>query len=343
MKKRRSLEKHAFALFLALLLLASLAPARRGGAAAGDRLVGGEVYPMVFPVAGDHVLTDSFGDPRGGGRRHAGVDIMADKMVPVLAVADAVVGWVHDERGGNCCDVALVHDDGWRSRYIHLNNDTAGTDDGRAVGIAPGVREGAKVVAGQVIGWVGDSGNAESTAPHLHFELRRPDGTPVDPYASLLAAKRRGRPLVAPPIRPERREEDPAPGIWRWLRREKPRADAEGPRLPEPLRDRPGGPDAEWVVGLRGETPSGGGGRWSWRWWLEGWWRAGRGVGAARGPGHAAARWSMGGGRRSIGPRSTGGDLPTDGWVARPSKAPGPRAAPTPLPARQNPQEGEEN
>jgi hypothetical protein len=233
MKKRRSLEKHVFALFLALLLLASLAPARRGGAAAGDRLVGGEVYPMVFPVAGDHVLTDSFGDPRGGGRRHAGVDIMADKMVPVLAVADAVVGWVHDERGGNCCDVALVHDDGWRSRYIHLNNDTAGTDDGRAVGIAPGVREGAKVVAGQVIGWVGDSGNAESTAPHLHFELRRPDGTPVDPYASLLAAKRRGRPLVAPPIRPERREEDPAPGIWRWLRREKRPADPP-PEPPAP-------------------------------------------------------------------------------------------------------------
>jgi len=225
-------EKIALAAFLVLLLLSSLAPARRGDAAAGDRLVGGEVYPMVFPLAGAHVLTDSFGDPRGGGRSHAGVDIMADKMVPVLAVADAEVDWVFAERGGNCCDVALVHDDGWRSRYIHLNNDSPGTDDGRAVGIAPGVREGAKVVAGQVIGWVGDSGNAEATGPHLHFELRRPDSTPVDPHGSLLAAKRRGRPLVAPPIRPER-EEEPVGGIWGWLRREKPPAEPP-PEPPAP-------------------------------------------------------------------------------------------------------------
>jgi hypothetical protein len=188
---------------------------------------------MVFPLAGDHVLTDSFGDPRGGGRSHAGVDIMADKMVPVLAVADAEVDWVFAERGGNCCDVALVHDDGWRSRYIHLNNDSPGTDDDRAVGIAPGVREGARVVAGQVIGWVGDSGNAEATGSHLHFELRRPDGTPVDPLGSLLAAKRRGRPLVAPPVRPERREEDPAPGIWGWLRRGKEESEPP-PEAPEP-------------------------------------------------------------------------------------------------------------
>lgn len=232
--------KAAFVAFLGLLLLASLAPAPRGGAAAGgaDR-----VYPMVFPLAGDHVITDSFGDPRGGGRSHAGVDIMADKMVPVLAVANGEVDWVFAERGGNCCDVALVHDDGWRSRYIHLNNDSPGTDDGRAVGIAPGVRDGAKVVAGQVIGWVGDSGNAEATGPHLHFELRRPDGTPVDPYGSLLAAKRRGRPLVAPPVRPERREEDPAPGIWGWLRR-----DREEPEPPPEAPEPPSAPSP------RGET-----------------------------------------------------------------------------------------
>jgi hypothetical protein len=209
-----------------------LAPAERGAAAAGEaREV---VYPMVFPLAGDHVITDSFGDPRGGGRSHAGIDILADKMVPVLAVADAEVAWVHGERGGNCCDVALVHHDGWRSRYIHLNNDTPGTDDGRAVGIAPGVREGADVVAGQVIGWVGDSGNAEATVSHLHFELRRPDGTPVDPHASLLAAKRRGRPLVAPPVRPERREEERAPGLWGWLRRGKEEAEEPPPEPPAP-------------------------------------------------------------------------------------------------------------
>ena len=44
--------------------------------------------------------------------------------------------------------------------------------------------------AGQIIGWVGDSGNAEFTPPHLHFEIRMPNGLPVDPYKSLKAAKR---------------------------------------------------------------------------------------------------------------------------------------------------------
>ena len=174
--------------FLLALLLLSIGRLPAAGAAADGRL-----YPLVFPVAGPHVLTDSFGDPRGRSRSHEGVDILAERMVPVVAAADGEVRWVHDERGGNCCDVALLHDDGWRSRYIHLNNDTPGTDDGRAIGIAPGVHEGARVVAGQVIGWVGDSGNAEATTPHLHFELRRPDGSAVDPFSSLVAAKEGGR------------------------------------------------------------------------------------------------------------------------------------------------------
>ena len=191
------------------------------------------VYPLVFPLAGTYTLTDSFGDPRGRGRRHAGVDILADRMTPVLAAADGTVRWLKDERGGDCCDVALLHDDGWRSRYIHLNNDTPGTDDGRAVGIAPGIRKGARVVAGQVIGWVGDSGNAEATVPHLHFELRRPDGTPVDPLPSLKAALERGRELApgatseAPPAPAGEAERES--GVWRYLlgNRHEPEPDGE--------------------------------------------------------------------------------------------------------------------
>lgn len=187
---------------LVLLTAASVGPAppgsgQGGGAAGGDA----PVYGMVFPLLGEHTLTDSFDDPRGRARRHQGVDVLADKGVPVVAVADGTVRWVQAERGGRCCDVALKHDDGWRSRYVHLDNDTPGTDDGRAVGIAPGVRRGARVVAGQVLGWVGDSGNAEDTVSHLHFELRRPDGTPVDPLPSLRAALRVGRPTVPAPVR----------------------------------------------------------------------------------------------------------------------------------------------
>jgi hypothetical protein len=190
-----------------------------------DAAEGQTIYRMVFPLLGEHTLTDSFGDPRGRGRKHAGVDILADRMTPVVAVADGTVQWIHNVRGDDCCDVALEHDDGWRSRYIHLNNDTPGTDDGRAVGIAPGLRKGSRLAAGQLIGWVGDSGNAEATVPHLHFELRRANGTPVDPLPSLKAALTRGRELVPQPAprleRPRRRgepeERDDRDGLWRHL------------------------------------------------------------------------------------------------------------------------------
>ena len=147
-----------------------------------------ELYPIIFPVLGPTHYTDTFDSPRSGGRTHEATDIMADKMVPVVAAADGTIGWMHDEQGGNCCDLALDHDDGWASWYIHLNNDTPGTDDGLGWGIAHGITQGVHVSAGQLLGWVGDSGNAESVSSHLHFELHRPDGTTFNPYESLLAA-----------------------------------------------------------------------------------------------------------------------------------------------------------
>jgi murein DD-endopeptidase MepM/ murein hydrolase activator NlpD len=151
-------------------------------------------YALRFPLAGGYQLTDSFGDPRGSKRDHAGVDIMSDKLTEVYAVADGRVRWIVGEQGGGGhVALALLHGDGWRSYYMHLNNDTPGTDDGRGRGIAHGIVLGSRVEAGQLLGWVGDSGNAEHTAPHLHFELRDPTGRPVDPYASLSAAAERRR------------------------------------------------------------------------------------------------------------------------------------------------------
>ena len=197
--------------FLILLTVASVSPAPAPTASSRAPFV----YPMVFPLVGLRPagvqVTRSFGDPRPGGRHHEGVDILAPKLTPVVAVADGTVRWMHDTRRGDCCDLAILHDDGWRSRYIHLNDDTPGTDDGEGYGIAPGLRVGARVRAGQLIGYVGDSGNAEHSVPHLHFELRRPDGTPVDPYPSLVAAEGRpGNPgtpevprIAGPPVRAE--------------------------------------------------------------------------------------------------------------------------------------------
>jgi hypothetical protein len=83
----------------------------------------------------------------------------------------------------------VTHPDGWQSLYVHLNNDTYRTDDGLGQGVKPGLEVGDAVTAGQVVGWVGDSGNAELSTPHLHFELRHPAGYSVDPYTSLEAAR----------------------------------------------------------------------------------------------------------------------------------------------------------
>jgi hypothetical protein len=111
--------------------------------------------------------------------------------MPVLAVADGVVLTLKQEVGTEeCCYVALRHEDGWQSYYVHLNNDTWGTDDGQGIGVRPDLVEGTEVAAGEVIGWVGDSGNAEETVVHLHFELRNPEGVAVDPQASLVAAEK---------------------------------------------------------------------------------------------------------------------------------------------------------
>lgn len=151
--------------------------------------IGAPRLDLIFPVAGEHTLTDSFGDSRGrGNRRHEGIDILAEKGTPVVAVADGVVRWVQRDPAGHCCAVALRHGGGWRTRYLHLDNDTPGTDDGRRVGIAAGVAPGTRVRQGQLLGWVGDSGNAETTVPHLHFELRLADGTPLDPHRRLRTA-----------------------------------------------------------------------------------------------------------------------------------------------------------
>ncbi len=146
-------------------------------------------YDMVFPIVGDVQFDNTWGNARSGGRRHQGTDIMADKMLPVVAVADGVIDWMHDGSRKTCCALGVKHDDGWETYYIHMNNDTPGTDDGDSWGFAPGIEEGTRVIAGQLIGWVGDSGNAEGTAPHIHFELHRPDGVKVNPYHSLMAAQ----------------------------------------------------------------------------------------------------------------------------------------------------------
>ncbi len=150
-------------------------------------------YNMDHPIAGRSATLSVFGAIREGGERwHAGLDIAAAKLTPVVAVRSGTVLEVNRNGQGDCCWVKIQHNDGWQSLYVHLNNDVAGTDDGDGVGIVRRLEVGDPVRRGQVIGYVGDSGNAEPGVAHLHFELRTPWGESVDPLPSVRRAARRG-------------------------------------------------------------------------------------------------------------------------------------------------------
>ncbi|MBN2112818.1 MAG: peptidoglycan-binding protein [Acidimicrobiia bacterium] len=186
------------ALAAALALVVATAP----GAAAAGHYYGEMVdYPLVFPVIGDVHYADWFYAQRADGEHHA-QDLMGTKMLPIVAASSGRIEYVNwssnpnDLRPHKCCSLTLRHDDGWQTYYIHLNNDTPGTDDGQGWGIAPGIRPGVHVQAGELIGWMGDSGNAEGTSPHLHFELRDPTGVIVNPYEALRRAEGQAPPAT---------------------------------------------------------------------------------------------------------------------------------------------------
>jgi hypothetical protein len=159
---------------------------------------------MAFPVLGPVVYRDDWGDCRDGCRRlHQGQDIMGERMQPLIATVDGTVSRLLYERGRSGNGIEITDDDGWRYVYYHVNNDPL-VEPGRPltpseVALAAQWRwpstivEGTRVNAGQVIGWMGDSGNAEQSVVHLHFEIRSPDGSAVNPYTSLRAAEYIGR------------------------------------------------------------------------------------------------------------------------------------------------------
>ena len=146
--------------------------------------------PITFPVSGPTSYGNTWGAPRTG-HVHQGTDIMGHKMEVEVAAHDGRIGWTRTD-GNNM--LTIVDDDGWQYWYIHINNDTPGTDDGAnkpQFMFFPGIETGAEVKAGQPIAYMGDSGNAEGTSPHLHFEIHPPDGTVVNSYYSLMLSQGR--------------------------------------------------------------------------------------------------------------------------------------------------------
>ncbi|TVP55301.1 MAG: M23 family metallopeptidase [Gemmatimonadales bacterium] len=126
---------------------------------------------LAFPVEGHGTghIQSVFGDPRDGGRReHHGVDIFSPRGTPVLAVSTGRVTRVRETPVGG--KVVWVRDDAWgiSQYYAHLDSQevTSGTD----------------VQPGDTLGFVGNTGNAISTPPHLHFGLYMRGEGPVDPW-----------------------------------------------------------------------------------------------------------------------------------------------------------------
>jgi hypothetical protein len=215
---------HLLALVVSVALLGLSVPvsAEGLGAPGPDRSLYTPPFTLSFPLDGSFGFSDSFGAIRDGGSRlHQGNDISAPNTTRVLAAAGGVISRIGvGETAG--LYVEISHADGWRTRYLHLNNEEPPPPPPPVVvesaavepvteesapevsaasgatpeeppapeyvpgyGIPPWIAVGTTVSAGDVIGYVGTSGNAAFTAPHLHFEVRTPDGIPVNPHPLL--------------------------------------------------------------------------------------------------------------------------------------------------------------
>jgi murein DD-endopeptidase MepM/ murein hydrolase activator NlpD len=120
-------------------------------------------------------LDDSWHAPRdGGARQHKGIDIFAPKGTEVVAVSDGILSYIGDQKlGGHC--VWLTTENGASFYYAHLDR------------WAAGLYEGMEVQAGDLLGYVGNTGNAKSTPSHLHFGINQNDEM-VNPYPLLAHA-----------------------------------------------------------------------------------------------------------------------------------------------------------
>ena len=140
---------------------------------------------LIVPVRGVKQLDipDTFEDLRGdhGERRHEAVDIMASRGTPVLSADDGWVLKLHRSTAGGITIYATDSGERYIYYYAHLDH------------YGDGLREGMKLSKGDVIGYVGTTGNAPKDTPHLHFAILRMDadkkwwkGTPVDPRPLLV-------------------------------------------------------------------------------------------------------------------------------------------------------------
>jgi murein DD-endopeptidase MepM/ murein hydrolase activator NlpD len=129
---------------------------------------------LLMPVEGVPVkrVANTWGAPRSGGRDHQGQDIFAKRGTPVVSATDGIVVRVgNNSLGGQI--VSVMGNGGRIYYYAHLD------------GYAPGLATGQTVAAGDVLGYVGTTGNARGTPPHLHFGVYTATG-PINPLPLLV-------------------------------------------------------------------------------------------------------------------------------------------------------------
>lgn len=124
--------------------------------------------------------------------------MLGPKLTPLIAANDGYISWMRVDSGsGN--NLVITDDEGWEYHYIHINNDSPGTDDGAnpieyafsariADAWVSGQWRNLRVTAGEVVAFMGDSGNAEGCCSHLHFEIVNPSGANINPTPSVDAA-----------------------------------------------------------------------------------------------------------------------------------------------------------
>ena len=152
--------------------------------------VGDASGKIVFPVIGNTNYSDTFLAFRPGQveNKHHAIDIFGPKHSLLVSPVDGMVtyvGYPQDPWGWN---LTILGNDGYRYEFIHINNDTPGTDDGTGGPMhayAPDMKVGNRVVKGQFIGYLGVSGNAENTPPHLHIEMIKPEYVDYEIYRDI--------------------------------------------------------------------------------------------------------------------------------------------------------------
>jgi len=161
-----------------------------------DSVYSGAVRPyglgpsIVFPVVGKATYSNTFSStPKG---ILPGNDIIAAKKSLVVAAENGTVKFVSKYKEAGCM-LVLSGVSGRTFEYLHLNNDVTNRNDnsGKCVAgtaYATGLKNGQKVKAGQIVGYVGDSGVANGTQPHVHFEVHL--NGPVNPYPYLNKSQR---------------------------------------------------------------------------------------------------------------------------------------------------------